>query len=101
MPFGEDPPVPQGDDTLPDIKQARSDHADFFNLTRNAQTPDDARTLDPKARRLGVKAGEIVNIIFQDAGKIPDRDPRHEIFDIYNKIAEKWFKLAPPKRPLE
>lgn len=102
-----DVPMPQGKHAPPgaEEQQAQRDHDEFFGNVADVKTANDLRSIDPekhrRASKIGRKAGVIVTDIVQDAGNIPDNDPRHQIFDLYNKIAERWYQLSPPKRALE
>lgn len=78
-----------------DALQASIDrHTDFFNLVKNVRTKADLEQVSPKIRSIVSAAEAEANIIFQEAGNIPDGDSRHERFEKSNQILEEYKRLT-------
>lgn len=78
---------------LPTLKKARADKDKFFELIKEVEESATARAIDPQTRTLVAAGEEYVADILQHAGKIPENDPRHEIFECYNAILTEWDRL--------
>lgn len=78
---------------LPTLEKARADKDKFFELIKEVEESATAHAIDPQTRTLAAAGEEYVANILQHAGKIPENDPRHEIFECYNAILDKWNEL--------
>lgn len=79
--------------TLPPIEKARADRDEFLELVKEIEAGTSTDHTNSRIRPFVAIAHEHANSIFRDAGKIPEADPRHEIFECYNAILDKWNEL--------
>lgn len=83
---------------LPTLEKAQADKEKFFELVKEIEESTAAGPVDPQIRNqvrtLVALGDEYANIILQHAGKIPENDPRHKIFECYNAILAKWKQLS-------
>jgi hypothetical protein len=77
-----------------DLEAATQRHARFFDLVKDVKSKADLEMIRPSITGLVTAAEYEVNTIIQDAGKIPEGDPRHEQFDKGNQILAEYERLA-------
>ncbi len=80
------------------IEKARADRDEFLELVKEIEAGTSTEETTSRARALVAIAHERANSVLEDAGKIPDGDPRHDIFECYNQIAAEWDRLVELKK---